>query len=425
MIAQGTDGCSRGVLMEGVMAGHKEWFQEGHGITSGHLDKHGVWMPDHEPSGKIHLWASPPAVADAMLEELLKLSTFRLLLMLDAGVSVWPSNMFEPLLWAFSSLSPVTGPALAETGHCVDKRGIGIVTHLVILKDEDGEIWEGQEDRASKLNTEARCKELNRTPNFPQRGPFPLTDPVGMGCAVDMLYRSLTTKGRVNDHIQFGTMRKGRSTETRFWASSPVCTLEGSTFSGSASRIRFTTCPTQSEWFSLFLQGAQDCMGYETQNQKAVIISAIVRQLEIIEEDIADADTQEQAHFLVKSLYLPSRKIQRGDRRKVSLYNCGKRVYFGAKTSLLDQEAAPVRDKDEGVIDADIDVIRFGIRRTYHKSSESRARAAGIPKDQVETMNRWQRIERSKGKMPQFDMADHYADAKQLSTLTWRYSYTL
>jgi hypothetical protein len=41
-------------------------------------------------------------------------------------------------------------------------------------------------------------------------------------------------------------------------------------------------------------------MGYETQNQKAVIISAIVRQLEIIEEDIADADTQEQAHFLVK-----------------------------------------------------------------------------------------------------------------------------
>jgi hypothetical protein len=40
-----------------------------------------------------------------------------------------------------------------ETGHRVDKRGIGIVTHLVILKDEDGEIWEGQEDRASKLNT--------------------------------------------------------------------------------------------------------------------------------------------------------------------------------------------------------------------------------------------------------------------------------
>jgi hypothetical protein len=53
------------------------------------------------------------------------------------------------------------------------------------------------------------------------------------------------------------------------------------------------------------------------------------------------------------------------------------------------------------------------------------ARSAGLPKDQVETMNIWRKIERSKGKMPEFDMADHYADAKQLITLTWRYSYAL
>jgi hypothetical protein len=120
----------------------EEWFQEGHGITSGHLDKHGVWMPDHEPSGKIHLWASPPAVADAMLEELLKVrhkrtDTFHVVLIpclmspqwrrlfhkavdisfvVDAGCWCfgWPSNMFEPLLWAFSSLSPVTGPGASN-----------------------------------------------------------------------------------------------------------------------------------------------------------------------------------------------------------------------------------------------------------------------------------------------------------------------
>jgi hypothetical protein len=120
MIAQGTDGCSRGVLMEGVMAGHnmlkyidldksaitrhaplldwlrswtmqsdlepltpEEWFVEGHGIIGGHraecglspIDsdaQNGVWIPDHKSAGKLHLWAPPPAVADAMLEELLK-----------------------------------------------------------------------------------------------------------------------------------------------------------------------------------------------------------------------------------------------------------------------------------------------------------------------------------------------------------------
>eukprot|EP00956_Cyclotella_meneghiniana_P014553 scaffold21828_cov62-Cyclotella_meneghiniana.AAC.2 len=109
MISQGTDGCSRGVLMEGVMSGKDmlsyidldktaverspdllpwirswcgdreispltpaEWFQEGHGIIGGHKDKHGVWIPDHEPANKMHLWAPAPAVADSMLEELLK-----------------------------------------------------------------------------------------------------------------------------------------------------------------------------------------------------------------------------------------------------------------------------------------------------------------------------------------------------------------
>ena len=160
MIAQGTDGCSRGVLLEGVMSGQsmlsfvdldktaverspellpwirswcgkrdlnpltpEEWFVEGHGIVGGHLDKHGVWMPDHEPSGNIHLWAPQPAVADAVLEELLKARHKRtdtthiiviprlmaprwrrlfhkavdMSFVVDPGISFWPTDMFEPL----------------------------------------------------------------------------------------------------------------------------------------------------------------------------------------------------------------------------------------------------------------------------------------------------------------------------------------
>ena len=160
MIAQGTDGCSRGVLLEGVMAGKdmlsyidldktafqrhpllldwvrswsmqddlepltpEEWYVEGHGIVGGYLDAHGVWMPEHEESGKLHLWAPPPAVADAMLEELLKArhkrtDTFHVIVVprlmaprwrrlfhkvsdihfvVPPGASFWPANMFEPL----------------------------------------------------------------------------------------------------------------------------------------------------------------------------------------------------------------------------------------------------------------------------------------------------------------------------------------
>jgi hypothetical protein len=109
MIAQGTDGCSRGVLLEGVMIGQdmlsfvdlaksavercphllpwiqswcphssitplspEGWYERGHGVTGGSKDKRGVWIPSHEPAGQTHLWTPPPAAADAALEELLK-----------------------------------------------------------------------------------------------------------------------------------------------------------------------------------------------------------------------------------------------------------------------------------------------------------------------------------------------------------------
>jgi hypothetical protein len=160
MIAQGTDGCSRGSLMEGVMAGEdmltcvdlaipatdrhpplldwvhlwtnlpglvpllpEGWFEEGHGIMDGVPDQNNVWIPTHEAAGKLHLWAPPPAVADAALEELLKArhkrtDTFHVLVIpclmtprwrrlfnkacdfsfvVSPGSSFWPVEMYEPL----------------------------------------------------------------------------------------------------------------------------------------------------------------------------------------------------------------------------------------------------------------------------------------------------------------------------------------
>jgi hypothetical protein len=109
MIAQGTDGLSRGLVMEGVMRGDSmldfvdiaksaidrspdileyvrswtgvkdlkpltpdEWFVEGHGIVSGTKDEHGVWIPKHAVNGRVYLWAPPPVIADAALEECLR-----------------------------------------------------------------------------------------------------------------------------------------------------------------------------------------------------------------------------------------------------------------------------------------------------------------------------------------------------------------
>jgi hypothetical protein len=111
MIAQGTDGLSRGILLEGVVKGEdmlsfvdlsqtaverhpevlvyvkswvdlvlgtsrvltiKEWFQEGHGITGGKIGSKGIWIPLHAADGKAYIWSPPPIIADVALEECAK-----------------------------------------------------------------------------------------------------------------------------------------------------------------------------------------------------------------------------------------------------------------------------------------------------------------------------------------------------------------
>ncbi len=106
MIAQGTDGLSRGMMSEGVMTGRdmldyvdialsstsrnppitdflravtgiaslsplaiNDWFGVGHGVVGGTLDKHQVWIPSHPPNGQVYWWDPPPVVADIALEE--------------------------------------------------------------------------------------------------------------------------------------------------------------------------------------------------------------------------------------------------------------------------------------------------------------------------------------------------------------------
>jgi hypothetical protein len=62
-----------------------------------------------------------------------------------------------------------------------------------------------------------------------------------MGLAVmDMLIKSVKAKGRINVHIQWDTMRDTRSTYTKGWESSPQGILEGSSFSGNASKVRYS-----------------------------------------------------------------------------------------------------------------------------------------------------------------------------------------
>jgi hypothetical protein len=161
MIAQGTDGVSRGTLSEGVAGGSNmlefiplhltaidrhpqleqwllswigsdaevlspsDWFERGHDHDEGFYDKNGYWRIRHRKG--TFIWVPPPAAAEVAVEELRKALIKRnesthvfvcprllttewrkqlhkaadLVLTFPAGVDSegWPETMFEPHTW--------------------------------------------------------------------------------------------------------------------------------------------------------------------------------------------------------------------------------------------------------------------------------------------------------------------------------------
>jgi hypothetical protein len=158
MVAQGTDGVSRGHLKEGVSTGEDmlkfiplhlsalqrsetlqdwirswlgnraeflepcDWYERGHDFSGGSIDAKGFWRPNISPG--TFVWTPPPAAAMVALEELrkarikrqdslhvvviprlLKPEWFRqlyktcdLVFDIPPGADCWPSNLFEPVV---------------------------------------------------------------------------------------------------------------------------------------------------------------------------------------------------------------------------------------------------------------------------------------------------------------------------------------
>jgi hypothetical protein len=126
---------------------------------------------------------------------------------------------------------------------------------------------------------------VNKTPSYHPRGPFPLSDPVRMGLAVDMLVKSLVSKGCIKRHVQFSTIRRLRVTHTKNWESSPSGVSEGASFARGLGRIQPTLCPSQLERFYNFLHGMEYRMGSQSQPNHGMLIGAIVHLLELMEAD--------------------------------------------------------------------------------------------------------------------------------------------
>lgn len=158
MMEQGTDGLSRGSLLEGVMSGEsmlefvplgdsaldravglkewldswwggglaahlmpKDWFRRGHGVVGGERNEDGIWFPKLDLHGPC-VWSPPPAAATVAVEELRKARHKRpslpqlfvcprlmtrnwlrqlmkvtdVVFTVPPGAPFWPSHMHEP-----------------------------------------------------------------------------------------------------------------------------------------------------------------------------------------------------------------------------------------------------------------------------------------------------------------------------------------
>ena len=156
-------------------------------------------------------------------------------------------------------------------------------------------------NRAVKLSVSlGKPPSLSQTP----RGPMEIGDPLGMSLAVEMEQYSITAKGRIAKQIQFETTRKHRSTWTRAYDSSPQGILEVSSFTQGTARVRSTSAPAQSVWFSDFLIGLQDRMGYDTRAQLSLPIKVVVYMLDLIKVDAGQHTTVHERTLLKFGAYI-------------------------------------------------------------------------------------------------------------------------
>lgn len=379
-------------------------------------------------------------------------------------------------------------------------------------------------DHANEVKrTVKECAMLNKTSSLPPIGPMPLEDTCGASRAVEMLFRSITARGKTSvGHILFSSLRKMRATTTLAYESSPGGMAEMTSFSSGVNKVKLTTCPTQSEPFRLFLKGCERRMGHDSLAQRSLRNKAIVRMLDMIKADASIALSRERANELYRcgaaiavglmgSLRGPEiwmldlagirKHIEKGKRGVIpfkplapgtdlsdaphvcivlvgrlkrtpqpktyimSLASTSRsgvelRWWLEKLIEIRESEGATSgfafaaqgkQDVDPHVMNSifvhyvqqvqqeppavnssplvpeDDDVLKFyGFDRSLRRSAETAAKAAGLGDDVENTMNRWrvkEKADRHNSAEKHGSMSQHYADARDLMPVTWRYSY--
>ena len=154
--------------------------------------------------------------------------------------------------------------------------------------------------RRRTLELIRNAERINKTPSLQPRGPLPLSDPVGMGLAVDIVQKSLVAVGRNEPVVQAETLRQLRATFSKNWDSSPEGIAETASFGKGTGRVRPTSCPSQSEWYQDFWRGLEARMGFKSKANHPLSMAAMVEVIKYVKTDAAGAETAERSNYLWK-----------------------------------------------------------------------------------------------------------------------------
>lgn len=440
MIAQGTDGCSRGILLEGVMSGQdmlsfldldksaidrcpklldwvrdwtmqpelapltpEEWFVEGHGIVGGHLDDHGVWMPDHEPAGKMHLWAPAPAVADAV--DLVMRSVSAKGRINAEGFIQYDS--VRKLRASFSKLWLSSPKGCSEGSAFFGSVTKYRFTSAPTQSEAFGDFLIGCEARMG----------------FDTRKQLYLPIPV-------ILEQLRLVKRDAED------TEDPHYSKTLYKFGSLICILTAASLRGH-------------EGFYTDLAATRK---HITKGRDGVVPTNVLKRAILTEEECSNlpevclcllgkfkGENNERCHSVVLPNVTSSGLEVRWWIEKL-LEVCESEGRTSGYAFWRDNKTPPrvmeynalvrdylreIQDNKPELFDPEHDLSRYGTSRTYRKSSENRARRAGIKADDIKVMNRWNVFENAQGRRPRLAMIDHYSDARSLVTITWRYGYAL
>ena len=124
-----------------------------------------------------------------------------------------------------------------------------------------------------------------------KRGPWPVSDDMGFQLAIIML-RASQEKGRHSeDHLQFDTIRKLRSTLSNIYENSFEGNIKTLVFRGDKGRsYKLSTSGTESKLFTKFIQGCELRMGRDVRSDKALHYKILHQIIRNFESELMDYD---------------------------------------------------------------------------------------------------------------------------------------